>query len=275
MPYKMEKLSIIATIIAFTTIALPVHATPKASTLPTVYSGTGQYGTQHAFDAFREVIGGTNASRIAWDGVKLDGTDANPNTRIIDFGKTVEIPIDRFRNVGAIYADPYTVSGDGFSTVNPGTAGHFPAFSFANTFAMFDPEGGKFEDRFIQQTFVIPGTNEAAGTRGFGVVFVDVEHQNSSHIEYFGTNDYGQSISLGKFAVPVGKNGEPQFVGVLFDAPIITEVVVTPGSKALFSFDGSHVQAFGHENLHAGIDLAVTDDFLFAKPEKSVNVKSE
>lgn len=103
----------------------------------------------------------------------------------------MEILIDRFRNVGAIYADPYTVSGDGFASVNPSMAGEFPAFSPANTFAMFDPEAGKFEDRLIQQTFVLPGTDTAAGTRGFGVIFVDVELQNSSTIEYFGTGTYG------------------------------------------------------------------------------------
>lgn len=248
-------------------------ATEKVTALPTVYSGVGHTGSQLAFDTFRAAIGGTNASRIAWDGVKLDGTDANPNTRIIDFGKTVEIPVDRFRAVGAIYAEPYAVSGDSFSTVNPGTAGQFPSFSFANTFAMFDPNNGQFKDRAIEQSFVIPGTHEKAATRGFGAIFVDVELQNSSHIEYFGKDKYGNKVSLGKFAVPPGKNGEPQFLGVMYDKPIITDVVVTPGVKALFSFDGVKVRAFGHENLQNGTDLAVTDDFLFARPEQAKPVE--
>lgn len=251
-----------------------INQANATSAIPTVYSGTGKDSVTLTLSAFREAIGGDAASRISWDGVKLDGTDANPNTRVIDLGKTVEIPVDRFRNVGAIYADPYTVSGDGFASVNPGTEWEFPAFSPNNTFAMFDPEGGKFKDRQIQQTFVLPGTDTAAGTRGFGVVFIDVELQNSSTIEYFGTDAYGQQVSLGKFAAPTGKSGEPQFVGVVFDAPIITGVTVTPGARALFSFDGQYVQPFGDEDLHDGIDLAVTDDFLFAKPEAAQTAPS-
>jgi hypothetical protein len=229
---------------------------------PIVFSASGATTTT-VFNDFRTAIGG--GSRIAWDGVRLDGTDANPNTRVIDNGKTVEIPIDRFRAVGAIYADPYAVSGDGFASVNPGSAGQFPAFSPNNTFAMFDDENGKFDDRFIEQTFVLPGTNTAAGTRGFGAIFVDVEKAGTSTIEYFGRTQAGQEVSLGKFDVPIGNTGEAQFLGVLFDAPIITEVVLTVGTHALFSFDGTSFQSFGSEN-GTDIDLAVTDDFVFATP---------
>jgi len=232
-----------------------------ASAAPVVFSGNGAAATA-AFDSFRAAIGG--GSRIGWDGVKLDGTDANPATRVIDPGKTVEIPIDRFRNVGAIYADPYAVSGDGFASVNPGSAGQFPAFTPNNTFAMFDPENGKFDDRFIEQTFVLPGTDTVAGTRGFGAIFVDSEIAGASSIEFRGTNGSGQSVTLGKYDVPTGASGETQFLGVLFDTPVISEVVLTVGTNALFSFDGTTFQSFG---AGEGVDLAVTDDFVFATPE--------
>jgi hypothetical protein len=230
-----------------------------AQAVPIVFSGSGA-NTTTAFNDFRAAIGG--GSRITWDGVKLDGTDANPNTRVIASGSTVEIPIDRFRNVGAIYADPYAVSGDGFATVNPGTAGQFTAFTPSNTFAMFDPNDGQFVDRFIEQTFVLPGTNTAAVTSGFGAIFTDVELAGTSSIEYIGS----QGVSLGKFDVPVGASGETQFLGVLFDQPIIEKVVLTLGTNALFSFDGSVFKSFGPESLAEGIDLAVTDDFAFATP---------
>lgn len=235
----------------------------SAEAVPIVFSGSGA-NTATAFDDFRTAIGG--GSRIAWDGVRLDGTDVNPNTRVIESGKTVEIPVDRFRNVGAIYADPYTVSGDGFASVNPGTAGQFTAFSPNNTFAMFDPTDGQFNDRFIEQTFVVPGTNTAAVTRGFGAIFTDVELAGTSSIEYFGS----QGTSLGKFDVPIGASGETQFLGVLFDQAIVEEVLLTLGTNALFSFDGSVFKSFGSENLTGGIDLAVTDDFLFATPVAAV-----
>lgn len=237
---------------------------------PAVFSGSGAAATTE-FDNFKAAIKTTttvDGNRIGWDAVKLDGTDANPNTKIIDTGKTVQIPVDRFKNFGAIFADPYTVSGDGFATVNPGTAGQFPAFSVNNIFAMFDAKDGQFEDRNIQQSFVLPNTNTKAGTRGFGAIFVDVEKDNSSSIEYFGKNAAGDKISLGKYYVKPGTtSGEPQFLGVLFDSPIISEVELILGAKALFSFDGASVKAFGPEDLAKGIDLAVTDDFFFAVPE--------
>ncbi|HZP86011.1 MAG TPA: PEP-CTERM sorting domain-containing protein [Burkholderiales bacterium] len=247
--------------------ALGVAAAPSPSYALAVFSGSGASATT-AFNDFNTAIQVVpNPRRINWDGVKLDGTDANPNTRVIVNNSTVEIPIDRFRNVGAIYADPYSVSGDGFAGVNPATAGQFPAFTPNNTFAMFDTNPGEFNDRFIQQTFVLANTNTPAATRGFGAIFIDVEQAGSSSIEYFGTNSKGEKVSLGKFNVPTGASGEPEFLGVLFDAPIITEVELTLGTNALFNFDGTSFQSFGPENLAQGIDLAVTDDFLFANPE--------
>lgn len=241
----------------------------NAAAATQIFSGTGASAITE-FDNFKTAIKtatGAEGNRIGWDGVKLDGTDANPNTRVIDSGKTVEIPVDRFKNVGAIFADPYTVSGDGFASVNPSTADQFLAFSPSNVFAMFDPRDGQFDDRNIQQSFVLPGTNTGAGTRGFGAIFVDVEQDGSSSIEYFGKDASNNKVSLGKYYVTPSANGEAQFLGVLFDSAVIAEIEITVGSKALFSFDGNLIKAFGAENLYQNIDLAVTDDFLFAVPE--------
>ncbi|HRO60539.1 MAG TPA: hypothetical protein PK177_15475 [Burkholderiaceae bacterium] len=232
---------------------------------PVVFSGSGA-AAQTAFDEFTAAIGGAaNRSRIGWDGVGLNGTDANPATRTIDPG-TVEIPVDRFRAAGAIFAEPYAVSGDGFAGVNPATAGQFPAFSPANTFVMFDSTPGQFEERTIEQTFVLNGTDTPAATRGFGAIFVDVELAGSS-IEYRGVDAAGNPVSLGTFDVETGASTDPQFLGVVFGGPIVTEVILTVGTNALFSFDGTNFQSFGPEDLAAGIDLAATDDFLFATPE--------
>ena len=241
--------------------------TAHAYDKPTVFSGSGKDGATQAANAFRDHIGADKTNRIAWDAVKLDGTDANPNTRIIDFGKTVEIPIDRFRAVGAIFGDPYAVSGDGFASVNPYSAGQFPAFSPNNTFVMFDTKPWHFEDRIIEQTFVIPATADKAGSRGFGAIFIDVEKPQTSYIEYFGKDKEGNQLSLGKYEVPTGKSGEPEFLGVVFPDAVIEEVKLTVGTNALFSFDGYSIASFGKEKLDKCVDLAVTDDFLFAKPE--------
>ena len=242
---------------------------------PTIFSASGKTGATDSLNSFINAIGADKLSRIGWDGVRLDGTDVNPNTRIIDFGKTVEIPVDRFKNVGALFADPYSVSGDGFSSVNPHSAGQFPAFTPNNTFIMFDPNDGQFEDRQIQQSFVLPNTDTAAGTRGFGAIFIDVELPRSTYIEYFGKDEYGNKVSLAKLAVPKGASGEPEFVGAIFADPIVAEVELTVGSKALFSFDGKSVKSFGPENLSKWVDLVVTDDFVFGRPETLKTVKGK
>src|SRR5207302_1128405 len=136
----------------------------------------------------------TGFRTINWDGVKLDGTDFNGNTTVITPGETVGIPINRFQTRGVQFAEVYAVSGDGFVDVNPGVANQFPAFSPANTFAMFN-------DNQIELSFVNPSaantTPTPAAVRGFGAIFLDVETPNTTSIEYF-----SGSTSLGKFFVP-------------------------------------------------------------------------
>lgn len=241
-----------------------------AHSATTVFSGSGAAATTEftRFQAAIKAVKNDDGQRINWDAVKLDGTDANPNTRVIDSGKTVEIPVNRFMVRGVIFADPYSVSGDGFASVNSLTSGQFPSFTPNNVFAMFDPANGKFKDFKIQQNFVFTNTTNQAGTRGFGAIFIDVEQEGSSSIEYFGRDAANNKISLGKYTVKPGSaSGEAQFLGVLFDEPIISDVEITPGTAALFSFDGNSVKAFGAEELNKNIDLAVTDDFFFATPE--------
>jgi hypothetical protein len=261
-------------------VAGSLHAL-ATSAAPVVFSGSGADATT-ALNGFRAAIGGVKNTaaapqiggrrEISWDGVKLDGTDVSPSTQVVDANKTVIIGVDRFKGQGTLFADPYAVSGDGFASVNPGSSGQFAAFSPKNTFVMQDPTDGQFDDRFIGESFVLAGSNTTAGTRGFGAIFLDVEDAGSTNIEYFGRNTQGEQISLGLFAVPVGANGEPQFLAVLFDNPVVTEVNLTVGNKALFSFDGNGFQSFGAENLAQGIDLVVTDDFIFAEPTQAVAV---
>jgi hypothetical protein len=261
--------------IAGATLASASLYIPSAwSAAPVVYSGSGANAAT-ALDAFRAAIGGArnNAGpqadgrrEISWDGVRLDGTDVNPNTQVVDSGHTVIIPVDRFQNQGALFEDPYAVSGDGFASVNPATAGQFPAFSPNNTFVMQDDTPYQFDDRFIGQSFTIPGTTTAAGTRGFGAIFIDTENAGSSSIEYFGHDTSGNQVSLGTFDVPAGASGEPQFLGVLFDQPVVTDVNLAVGTNTLFNFNGTSFQSFGGENLAGGTDLVVTDDFVYAEP---------
>ena len=249
---------------------------PEAQAGTLVFQGVGADAAKALAD-MKTAIGGVdnlNAApqtsgfrTIDWDAVRLDGTDVNPNTQVIDLNKTVAIPENRFQVRGTIFAERFAVSGDDFASVNPATTGEFPAFSPKNTFVNFDKQSGQFDDRLIKQSFTFPGTTNAAGTRGFGAIFKDVEIANTSSIEYF-----NGSQSLGKYSVPVGSSGDTEFLGVLFDDPIVTSVTLTVGTNSLFSFDGNSFQSFGAENLQNGIDLAVTDDFVYAEPTTAKKV---
>jgi len=230
----------------------------------TSFSGVGAAGATSALNAFLAAIGGANNGtappqsagfrRINWDDVTLDGTDFGGDTTVIDPQTTVAIPADRFAARGARLFQVYAVSGDGFATVNPDMAGQINAFSPQNALAAFD--GNQ-----IEMSYVLPGTTAHARTRGFGAVFSDVEIPNTSSIEYF---DHG--TSLGKYFVPAGSNGEPEFLGILFATPMVTDVLITVGTNPLFYFDGITFSSGGPENLASNIDLAAVDDFAFAEP---------
>lgn len=236
----------------------------------TIFSGTGA-GATTSLNDFRAAIGGVNNGaapppkaggrrEINWDAVALNGTDFGGNTTVIDLNNTVGIPVNRFQARGAFFDEVYAVSGDGFSSVNPGTAGHFPAFSPTRTFAMFN-------DNQIEMSFVLASAPNStpipALTRGFGAIFMDVNLANTSSIEYF-----NGSTSLGKFFVPASSTqGDFEFLGVLWDNPSITNVTLTLGNGTLFSFNGTTVTPGGPENLAGGgLDLVATDDFIYAEP---------
>jgi hypothetical protein len=239
--------------------------------VPQQFSGVGGTNTSggalNALNAFEAAIGGTKNTAAApqtggfrtinWDAVKLDGTDfgGGANTTVINANKTVAIPLNRFQVQGAFFGDVYAVSGDGFTDVNPNvTATTFPAFSPNNTFAMFN-------DNSIDQSFVLPsaaGTNPSlAGTRGFGAIFINNQAANTSSIEYF----HG-ALSLGKFFVPAGAAGQAEFLGVLFNNPIVTNVTLTLGTDTLFNFNGTTATGVGTDPTK----LVVTDDFAYAEP---------
>jgi hypothetical protein len=258
-------------------MATLIPGNPFNAGTPQEFKGVGGTNTAgaalDALNAFEAAIGGVKNTAaapqsggfrtITWDGVKLDGTDFGgpPNTTVINSGKTVAIPLNRFQGQGAFFGDVYAVSGYGFTDVNPNvTAATFPAFSASNTFAMFN-------DNTIDMSFVLPspahttaGTTDAnpalAGTRGFGAIFINNQAGDSS-IEYF----HGAK-SLGKFPVPAGAPGQAEFLGELFSAPIVTNVTLTLGKDTLFNFNGTTATGVGTDTTK----LVVTDDFAYAEP---------
>ncbi|MBX6312584.1 MAG: Ig-like domain repeat protein [Isosphaeraceae bacterium] len=244
---------------------------------PTTFSGAGAAAANTQLMAFETAIGGMNNRAtpspqmggfrtITWDGVRLDGTDfgGGANTTVIVPNKVVGIPLNRFQTNGVFFDEVYAVSGDGFQSVNPNVAGLFPAFSPSNTFAMFN-------DNTIDLSFVLPSAaGDApvpAATRGFGAIFLNAQIPNTSSIEYFSGDK-----SLGKFFVPTGAQGDPEFLGVLFDSPVVTRVTLTLGTDTLFTFNGVTTTGTTTNNPGAGHNLVATDDFVYPEPVAAANL---
>jgi hypothetical protein len=244
--------------------------------MPMTFSGVGGDNTSgaalDALNAFEMAVGGVHNTApapqtsgfrvITWDGVRLDGTDFNGNTTVIDLNQTVGIPLNRFQAQGSFFEQVYAVSGDGFQSVNPNVAAAspqlFPAFSPNNTFAMFN-------DNTIDFSFVLASAATTppvdAASRGFGCIFRNVELANTTSIEYF-----AGSQSLGKFFAPVGMQGEAEFLGVLFANPVVTKITITLGTDVLFRFNGQSFSSNSMDDPANGHNLAVTDDFVYAEP---------
>ncbi|MFN0121313.1 MAG: hypothetical protein ACKV2V_12510, partial [Blastocatellia bacterium] len=217
-----------------------------ASMAQQVFRGTTNAETITTLGQYRQAIGGADNSltaapqssgrrEINWDAVRLDGTDFNSNTTTIVAGKITGIPVSRFQARGVRFDTVLAVANDSFVSANATVAGQFPPFSVDNTF-------GPFNSNRSETSFVLASapttTPVAAATRGFGAVFLDVEQANSSSIEYFN----GQ-VSLGKFFVNPGPSGNAQFLGVLFNTPIVTRVVITTGTNQIFNFNSGTVTA--------------------------------
>jgi len=258
---------------------------PVSVGAPQQFSGVGGNNTSVTFGSanaalttFETAIGGVKnvaASpqnggfrAISWDGVKVDGTDFGGNTTVIVPNKIVGIPLNRFETQGVFFEDVYAVSVDGFKSVNANvnaaSPALFPAFSPTNTFAMFNDNG-------IGLSFVLAaGANtspQPAATRGFGAIFLNVRISGTS-IEYF-----NGARSLGKFSVPVGTQGQAEFLGVLFSTPIVTSVQIVCGTDAIFTFDGVTTTGSTTDNFNTGHNLVATDDFAYAEPTAAVNAQ--
>jgi len=249
---------------------------PVVAGTPTEFSGVGTANALAALQSFQAATGGADNGAtpapqsggfrtINWDDVKLDGTDFGGDTTVINAGATVGIPTNRYQERGVSFAQVYAVSGDGFADVNPSAAGLFPAFSANNTFSALN-------NITVNLTFDQPSSHTtskiSASSQGFGAVFLNVETPSTTSIEYF----HG-SQSLGKFFVPVGAPGQPEFLGELFASAIVTNVTIKLGTDAVFTFSGAAITAL-NADAPPTANLAAADDFVYPEPVASADLPS-
>jgi hypothetical protein len=227
---------------------------PPAPVLPTatVLTATGNIAAK--VDEFRNLLGASNGGTAGEQAtgrreISWDGAGANP------FNNKNDFPADFFNtNVksGAIF----TTGGTGFrndstdfSEVNPNYAAQFNFFSATKIFA---PVGSNQLD----QLFRVAGQPTPAASRGFGIVFSDVDLADKTIIELFGQD----GSSLGKFSAPARSDAAGlSFLAVAFDNPIIARVRITLGTGAL----GANVN-----DISAGgtADLVVLDNVIYGEP---------
>jgi hypothetical protein len=126
-----------------------------------------------------------------------------------------------------------------------------------------------FNDNGIDFKFVAPSSPStppvSAASRGFGAVFLNVQHAGSTTIQYFDNN-----ILLDTQVVPASPTaGQAVFAGELFANPIVTNVLLTLGDGVIFKFDGTTVTP-GAANS-ATNNLVAVDDWFFAEPVPVAN----
>jgi hypothetical protein len=212
-------------------------------------------------DQFRADVGSTNNGvggtftsglrEINWDGVP-DSFSA-PNNLPANFfnvnsarGVIFSTPGSGFQ-VSAASGNP-TVTALRFGNINPNYLFDFQAFSPERLFTAL---GSNITD----VTFFVPGTPSQAFTKGFGVVFTDVDSPTSTTLQFFDQT----GNSLGTFAVPALLPGSQNlsFLGVSFNAgERVSKVRITSGNAPL-----------GPNDAPFGTDVVAMDNFIYGEPQ--------
>jgi len=251
------RLTAVAATIALAACSNDKITSPPPVVLPTATVSTATGNIAAKVDEFRNLLGPSNGAtageqvtgrrEITWDGAGANAFD-NKNDFPANFFNT---------NVksGAIF----TTGGTGFRNDSTDfaevNASYGAQFNFFSANKIFAPVGSNQLD----QLFQVAGQPTPATTRGFGIVFSDVDVAEKTIIEVFAQD----GSSIGKFAAPVRSDaGGLSFLGVTFDNPIIARVRITLGTGAL---------AAGVNDITDGgtVDLVVLDNLIYGEPHKA------
>jgi hypothetical protein len=189
----------------------------------TVFSASGVDAASitTSLNDFRASLGALNPNQpvefnggrreINWDAVPAGASSPNPFPGNFFNGNVPG------RARGIVFSTP----GTGFLVSTPGAGEPFSAFSPQK---IFEPTGS-FETDAV---FFSPADQTTpALSSGFGVIFLDVDTNNSAAIEFFGLS----GASLGKwFAPPASGDNTFSFLGVSLGVPEIARVRITSGT---------------------------------------------
>ena len=155
---------------------------------------------------------------------------------------------------GAVFTtngSAFRISDKGYDDVNPQYAGEFNTFS---PFKLFATRGGTIVD--VQ--FFVAGSNVPATVTGFGSVFADVGHAESTTIEYFDAEGH----RLLRLKAPRREEGAGlSFVGAVFESRIVARVRITSGDTPIDPGVEDNVKGEGPKR-----DIVVMDDFIYGEP---------
>jgi len=179
--------------------------------------------------------------------VNWDGAGARP------FNNRNDFPADFFNSnvtVGLVYVGAgFRNDSSLFADINPTYAAEFKPFSPK---VLFSAVG----TNVIEVSFRVAGAATPAAVNGFGAVFTDVDLAHATSIEFFDQN----GTSLGRFEAPVRSDADGlSFLGVKYEAAIVTRVRITCGNAAL---------AAGVNDVTSGgtKDLVVIDNVIYGEP---------
>ena len=210
-----------------------------------------------SMDQFRQILGITvnttpgavgGHREINWEGVPDSLMNKTLPTNF--FNTTDNSTPSRQRGLAyEVGSGEFRVSNNNFADVNSVASSQFSAYSGTKSFANISSNLWQIDPQ-------VAGVAVAATVKGFGIVFSDVDENNTTFMEFF--NEKG---SLGKFyATAHNSSSSFTFLGVYFKNEKITAIKV--------GHDG--VLADGQKDISQGgpKDLVTLDDLLYDEPVK-------
>jgi hypothetical protein len=241
--------------IAVATLTLVSPAITFAAPVLFDTAGSAPADIQAVVDEFRHFLGDNNGvghtfsggrREINWDAVP-DGFAAPNNLPANFFNKNSPRGVVFFTpGSGFQVSAREGVAPAEFDNLRPDASDKFAVFSPPRLFTGLGSP-------ITEILFFVPGTAQAATSKGFGSVFTHVDRDDSTKIEYFDVN--GTLLFSG--FVPSAKGSETlSFLGVAFDGgEEVFLVRITSGDVEL-----------GGSN-RGGTDLVVMDDFIYGEPQ--------